>query len=70
MVQPISPLPRLRVQIHVIIDGTDTRLGKGFDLLLLIAIVMSVMVVMIDSVLALQLQYGELFNVLEWVFTI
>ena len=70
MVQPISPLPRLRVQIHVIIDGTDTRLGKGFDLLLLIAIVMSVMVVMLDSVLALQLQYGELFNVLEWVFTI
>ena len=70
MVQPISPLQRLRVQIHVIIDGTDTRLGKGFDLLLLIAIVMSVMVVMLDSVLALQLQYGELFNVLEWVFTI
>lgn len=69
MGQKMSQRQRWRAQIHVIIEGTDTRLGKGFDLLLLIAIVASVMVVMLDSVLALQLQYGELFNVLEWVFT-
>lgn len=59
-----------RERIHIIIEGTDTRLGRGFDLLLLIAIVASVAVVMLDSVLVLQLQYGELFSALEWIFTI
>lgn len=70
MTEKIGQFELWRERIHVIIEGTDTRLGRAFDLLLLVAIVASVMVVMLDSVLALQLQYGELFNVLEWVFTI
>lgn len=70
MAEKIGQLALWRERFHIIIDGTDTRLGRAFDLLLLVAIVASVMVVMLDSVLVLQLQYGELFNILEWVFTI
>lgn len=70
MPQSISQLTRWRERIHIIIDGTDTPLGKGFDLLLLVAIVASVAVVMLDSVLVMQIKYGDLFDVLEWIFTI
>ncbi len=65
-----STIQNWRERIHVIIEGTDTRLGKLFDIVLLVAIVLSVLVVMLDSVLILQLQYGEWFVVAEWLFTI
>ena len=51
----------LKEHIHIIIEGTDTRAGKLFDVILLLAIVLSVAVVMLDSVLILRLQYGRLF---------
>lgn len=60
----------LAERIHVVIEGTDTRTGKFFDVVLLIAIALSVAVVMFDSVLILRLQYGELFFYAEWFFTI
>lgn len=60
----------LRNRIHIIIEGTDTRLGKLFDIVLLIAILASVAVVMLDSVLYMRLQYGTLFRYAEWFFTI
>lgn len=59
-----------REAIHIIIEGTDTRLGKLFDLTLLFTILLSVLIVMLDSVLPLRLQYGNLFNTLEWIFTV
>lgn len=62
--------PTLAERIHVIIEGTDTRTGKFFDVVLLIAIALSVAVVMLDSVLILRLQYGQLFFYAEWLFTI
>ncbi|MFW2176352.1 MULTISPECIES: ion transporter [unclassified Moraxella] len=61
---------QLRQAIHLVIDGTDTPMGKLFDVILLCAIVASVIVVMLDSVLLFQLKYGQLFYYLEWVFTI
>lgn len=60
----------LKEKIHIVIEGTDTRTGKFFDVLLLIAIALSVAVVMLDSVLILRLQYGQLFFYAEWLFTI
>ncbi len=60
----------LRNRIHIIIEGTDTRLGKFFDIVLLIAILTSVGVVMLDSVLYMRLQYGTIFYYAEWFFTI
>jgi voltage-gated potassium channel len=65
-----KPRSYLRNQLHIIIEGTDTPAGKGFDVLLLISIVLSVVVVMLDSVLSLRMAYGQFFALLEWIFTI
>ena len=71
MKQPTAEaITNLRKRIHIIIEGTDTRLGKIFDIVLLIAILASVAVVMLDSVLYMRLQYGTLFFYAEWFFTI
>ncbi|AAZ18792.1 probable potassium channel, VIC family [Psychrobacter arcticus 273-4] len=71
MKQPnTEAVTHLRNRIHIIIEGTDTRLGKLFDIVLLIAILASVAVVMLDSVLYMRLQYGMLFLYAEWFFTI
>ncbi|WP_201556337.1 ion transporter [Psychrobacter sp. 72-O-c] len=71
MKQPtVEALNRLRKRIHIVIEGTDTRLGKLFDIVLLIAILASVAVVMLDSVLYMRLQYGTIFYYAEWFFTI
>lgn len=71
MKQPTAEaITHLRNRIHIIIEGTDTRLGKLFDIVLLIAILASVAVVMLDSVLYMRLQYGILFLYAEWFFTI
>lgn len=60
----------IKNKIHIIIEGTDTPAGKLFDVLILVAIITSVLVVILDSVLFLRLQYGRLFFVAEWFFTI
>ena len=71
MKQPTAEaITHMRNRIHVIIEGTDTRLGKLFDIVLLIAILTSVAVVILDSVLYMRLQYGTLFFYAEWFFTI
>ncbi|WGV14233.1 ion transporter [Psychrobacter maritimus] len=71
MKQPTAEaITHLRNRIHIIIEGTDTRLGKLFDIVLLIAILASVGVVMLDSVLYMRLQYGTIFRYAEWFFTI
>ncbi|SNT69726.1 ion transporter [Psychrobacter sp. LV10R520-6] len=71
MKQPTAEaITRLRKRIHIVIEGTDTRLGKLFDIVLLIAILASVAVVMLDSVLYMRLQYGTIFYYAEWFFTI
>ena len=71
MKQPTAEaITHLRNRIHIIIEGTDTRLGKLFDIVLLITILASVAVVMLDSVPYMRLQYGTLFRYAEWFFTI
>ncbi len=61
---------RLRDRIHLVIEGTDTPLGKLFDVVLIVAIIASVMVVIMDSVASYHQLFGHLFIVAEWVFTI
>lgn len=57
-------------KIHRIIFGTDTRAGKAFDIGLLFAIILSVLVVMLESVKSLDLKYSDEFDQIEWFFTI
>jgi len=61
---------RLQYLLHEIIFEAETPAGKLFDVALIFSIVLSVLVVMLDSVAALQLRYGQLFLTLEWLFTL
>ena len=56
--------------LYVIIFRATTPAGKRFDVWLLIAIVLSVLVVLADSVPAIHANHGEILYVFEWVFTI
>lgn len=64
------PTAGWRRRAFIIIFESDTPAGKAFDVALLVAILLSVAVVMADSVDSLSARYGELFNVLEWLFTL
>lgn len=59
-----------RDRIHEIIFEADTPTGKFFDVALLVFIVLSVITVMLESSDELRSQYGRIFFVLEWIFTI
>lgn len=65
--RPESPL---RNKLYTIIFEADTPSGKAFDVLLIVAIVVSVLVVMLDSVPSMNEKYTDLFQVLEWIFTV
>ena len=56
--------------IHEVIFEADTPLGKLFDILLIVSIVLSVVMVMLDSVSSINIEYGYLLHRLEWFFTI
>ncbi len=60
----------LKKQLHDIIFEADTKAGKLFDILLLITILVSVVIVMLNSVEVIHLKYGNLFLIFEWVITI
>ena len=53
-----------------VIFEADTPAGKWFDIALIICILLSVMVVMLDSVSSIGTKYGRLLYALEWFFTI
>ena len=61
---------RLAAKAYTIIFEAETPLGRQFDLLLLIFILLSVAVVFADSVESLNLAYGQQFRRLEWLFTL
>ena len=60
----------LRKRLFIVIFGTDTPAGKAFDVALLIAILISVLAVMLESVPSLNSNYGYVFKNLEWILTI
>lgn len=59
-----------RHRLHTVIFESDTRAGRIFDTILLAMIILSIMVVMLDSIDRLHAQYGDVFFALEWFFTI
>jgi voltage-gated potassium channel len=63
-----SPKP-LRTRVYETIYESDTPAGRTFDLALTFAILVSVGVVMADSVASLHALYGRWFLIAEWVFT-
>jgi voltage-gated potassium channel len=60
----------LRTRVYESIFEADTRAGRTFDLALMFAILVSVGIVMGDSVAGLHGAYGRWFMIAEWFFTI
>lgn len=58
-----------RAKVHEVIFEADTREGKLFDVILMIAIVISVAVVMLDSIALYREQYHHIFLLMEYFFT-
>ncbi|MFC5479694.1 ion transporter [Massilia suwonensis] len=59
-----------RARVHEIIFGIDTPAGRAFDIGLVIAILLSILVVVLDSVPAIGGRHAEAMLVLEWLFTL
>jgi voltage-gated potassium channel len=55
---------------HEIIYEADTKEGKIFDIILLVVILLSILVVMLESVESFKKEYSEILNYAEWMITI
>ncbi len=59
-----------RYRLHEIIFESDTPAGRTFDSILLVAILLSVLTVVLDSVAEFRSDFGATLTFLEWFFTI
>ena len=58
-----------RERLHEIIFESETKEGKWFDIILLLMIVLSIFVLMLETVPKYYSLYGKTFLILEWTFT-
>ncbi len=56
--------------LHEVIFEADTPVGKWFDVILILSIVLSVIVVMLDSIASIRKVHGNVLYFFEWFFTI
>ena len=68
--QLAKPLDGWRLRWYTVIFEADTVAGRRFDLALIALILVSIAVVMADSVQALHARYGPLLTTMEWFFTV
>ena len=69
---PVSygkPPPGWRRHLYDIIFEADTPAGRRFDIALVFAILLSILVVVLDSVPGLHRDHGDALNIAEWTFT-
>ena len=59
-----------RGALHEVIFEAETPAGRAFDFALLGCILLSVLIVMLESVAAIRAVYGDALIVVEWAFTI
>jgi len=60
----------LKAHLYEIVFESDTRAGKTYDVGLLVCIVASVIVVALESISTLSIQFDNWLYIFEWVFTI
>jgi voltage-gated potassium channel len=65
-----KPEAGLRRRLYNVIFESDTHAGRLFDQILIYTVLLSIFVVILDSVPSIAARYGTLFNVLEWGFTL
>lgn len=63
-------LKHLKLIVEEVIFGVETRWGKGFDVVLLWAIVLSLVAIMLESIPTFREHHGTSLYIIEWVFTI
>ncbi len=63
-------LQRIRKKLYTIIYEADTPAGKWFDIGLLLLILISVIIVMLETVQSIHQAYGAYFDIAEWIITI
>ena len=66
----IRPPNSFREKIHETIFEADTPTGKFFDIALLVAIILSIITVSLESVEAIDVEYHKELIIMEWLFTI
>ncbi|WP_158837779.1 ion transporter [Polaribacter sp. L3A8] len=62
--------PSWKHRLHEIIYEADTKEGKFFDVILLIAIIASILLVMLESIESFDAKYHTYLNISEWIITI
>ena len=68
---PLTPgAEGLRARLFHIIFESDTPGAKAFDIALIVAILLSVAVILLDSVEIYAERYGHIFFYIEWAFTL
>ena len=65
-----KPESGLRRTIYEIIFESETPLGKIFDIILLLAILISISAVVLESVASIRHQFGRILYAIEWIITI
>lgn len=63
------PVNSLRRRVNQIIFQHDSPAERAFDVVLIVAILLSVLLVMLDSVASINARYGRELAIAEWVFT-
>lgn len=72
---PSNPIPTpkatsWKTRVYAVVFRSETRAGRGFDLALLVLILVSVIVTVLDSLEELRKIHGRLLMGLEWFFTV
>ncbi|MGH7391507.1 MAG: ion transporter [Candidatus Rokuibacteriota bacterium] len=63
------PAPGWRRRLHEIIFEADTPAGRAFDVALLVAILLTVLAVLLESIPDVREEYGGALRAVEWTFT-
>lgn len=56
-------------KLHEVIYGTDTPAGKLFDIILLVVILVSILLVMLESIESFDTKYHNFIDTSEWIIT-
>lgn len=64
-----NKIPYWKHRLHEIVYEADTQAGRRFDLILLILILLSVVLVMLESISEIHVKYKSELDIMEWIIT-
>ncbi len=69
-IEPVTASNDWRARLHEVIYEADTSAGKTFNIVLIASILVSILVVMLESVDSVRAETGNLLYATEWAFTL